>query len=428
MIIRRPRHCRRHALYSVWAITLLFAFAACDPEEDNPSEGDDSVNCMETKSCGSVQNGDYLAMYDFIPNGVFAIKTVSGDSARLVAKNLDGSLITADVNWNEQSDNYKTVSKWKIWHEEMYYWVNHDLIGDKENKTDRWYTLSLKYPGSSAADPKELSIDTPWGGFGSGIVGSANPFMLYYNFTNLVNFRNKDEVVFEKDDVVAGIPCKKYTFSTEFSGFITKREWWVLDNGFCLKHNYWNNGELAGVESFEVVLAELDTETYDAVTQKYARFRNQIKAEIPPVAEMLKATEGVAGGEWIAPAGFIPWTAGGIDFMVNFRALNWENYPVHEVHVKFKEGTDLKDATEAYKADIMSLPSMRELDDSGCINVSGYDMGCIWKYNNQTDECGDDYSYSTYKINTQGAGGEGVERTPSTPSEIFMRFTPVICV
>ena len=427
-MVHSKLHHRRLALCVAWALALSFSLSACDEEEEE--------DCALTNLCGDpsqaprVDTSKYLDFYNFIPDGTFAIKTAKGDVARFVSKNKDGSLITADIEWDESSKSHKTVSRWKVWHDDMYYWVTHDLIGEKDNKIDRFYTLSLKHPDSSVTAPKEMSISTTLGGWPSGQVSDATGmFLFYYNFAAFVNDPKKDKAVYEKDEAVAGIPCKKYSYSTDFGGgFTTKREWWVLGNGFCLKSNFYMNGELEGVQSFEAVLAEFDTKTYDGVTQKYARFRSQIKDEIPPVAEMIKATEGVAGGAWIAPSGYLPWTAGGIDFMINFRALNWKNYPVANVHVAFKEGTMLEEATEAYKAAIMAIPSMRQLESSWCLTDATYDTGCTWKYDNQTDDCGDGYSYFKYQIQTQGAGGENYVTTPTMPMQIFMGFTPVICV
>lgn len=412
------RH-RYLAFLAIWA--LSFALTACDEEEEG----------FEGADWSDVNTQEYLPLYNFIPDGAFALKTASGDTARFVAKNKDGSLITADIEWDESSERHKTVSNWKIWHDDMYYWVNHDLIGD-EVKTDRFYTLSLKYPGSSVTAPKMMTINAPWGGYASGQVGDATAILLfYYNFAAFVNDSRKDEAVFEKDDVVAGIPCKKYSHTADFLGYVTKNEWWILESGVCIKRNLWMNGELEGVQSFEVVLAELKTATYDEVTQKYARFRHQIKDEIPPVAEMLKATEGVAGGEWIAPGGFLEWTAGGIDFMVNFRALNWDGYPVSQVHIQFKEGTDLPEATEAYKAAIMEIPHMApDFIGTGCLELNGCNYSCQWPYHNDNHQA-DGIGYTKYEIQTSGDSNPDCSDAPlkpSTPRLIYIEYVDEIIV
>lgn len=449
---------RKLAILACWALASSFSLAACNEEEESPGEDD----CALTDSCDQENPGDesgtsggggddkpgetsqwpeintmeYLSLYNFIPSGAFAIKTASGDKARFVAKSKDGSLITADIEWDESSEDHRTVSNWKIWHDDMYYWVMHDLIGD-EVKSDRFYTLSLKYPGSSVTAPKMMRMESPWGGYAYGQVGDAagSVLLFYYNFAAFVNDGAKDEAVFEKDDVVAGIPCKKYSHSSDFFGYVTKDEWWILDNGFCIKRNLWLNGELEGVQSFELVLAEMEPESYDAVTQKYARFRNQIEPEIPPVAGMLKATEGVAGGEWIGPDGFLEWTAGGIDFMVNFRALEWEGYPVHQVHVQFKAGTDLAEATEAYKAEIMKIPYMApDFIGTGCMEFEGCNYSCQWPYHNDNNRP-DGIGYTEYEIQTSGDSDPACEEsnsqlniTPSTPLRIFIQYIDEIVV
>ncbi|MDR0965628.1 MAG: hypothetical protein LBM75_03855, partial [Myxococcales bacterium] len=438
---------------AVWTLALLVAVSACDSDED-PDD------CLLTDSCGSLEkpNGDntgnnnngnnnnnnggndsedtsqwpkpgttHADVYNFLPQGVFIFKNQTTNSmdigkGDLIAKNADGSLITASVQ-DLDTDSY-TVRDWAIWTKDgMYYKVDRKTKGEDENKHDLFYTISLKHADSTAATPKTAQISVPWGSYGAGAVADGSPLTFKVSGFNLLSFVNssvKDEAVFEKDESIAGVLCKKYVYED-----VLKYEYWIMDNGLALKRNvYLPNGDLEEVMSFETVIAELDTSSYDAVTQKFARFSNQISPAITePVADMFKMTEVVHGGEWIAPDTFLEWTYGGFDVMTIFRDDNWEGHPEHQVHVSFPAGTAMATEVAAYQASIMAIDGMVQTSGANCDPATN-SIGCEYKYNNsnyQSQDCGSSWEFA---IQTWGE----VMGTPSTPDSIYIRLVDIVCL
>lgn len=363
-----------------------------------------------------VNTANFSEFYDFIPCGTFIFQEKDADIAYLIAKNADGSLITSKIYKNPSSQSLNQNYEYRIWHEDMYYWVNHDYLYSKpdgwidagEITGDLFHTLSLKTPGGTVRNPQRMTVDAPYGGVASATAGDTNPLNLVCPFDKFVNMYDaniRDNAVFEKNEAVAGIPCKKYVYETSSS----KSEWWLLDNGCCLKYSTSFAGYSGG---FDMLQAELNTPTYDYVTQKYGNF-GQVNA-IPPVADMIKATEGIQGANWIAPASFLKWTAGGFNIMCNFRALDWEGYPVHQVYIGFPKGTAMPDALSAYRAEIMKIPNMKEPSHKG---MSG--MYDTWEYNNNTDEADGYWSFELRSFYSFG-GLDG------NPCQIFIWWTKEI--
>ena len=363
-----------------------------------------------------VNTANFGEYYDFFPTGTFLVQREGESIAYLFAKNADGSLITSKIEKNPSAQAFNQNHEYRIWHEDMYWWVNHEYryaetggwIGSGEIVGDIFYTLSLKTPDGTIRNPQRMTIDAPYGGVAAAVAADFNPLRIIAPFDAFVNSYNRDEAVFEKNDVVAGIPCKKYV--SESSLF--KSEWWILENGFCLKNSSVLNGQVTVI--FEVYEAELNTSTYDYVTQKYGKF-GQVNA-IPPVTSMVKATEGIQGANWIAPASFLPWTAGGFNIMVNFRALDWEGFPVHQIYIGFPDGTDMPTALNAYKAEIMKIPNMRELPGNGSTTLAR-----TWKYNNQTEDA---ESYWYFELRSMS----GLANMNGNPYQIFIQLIDVIFV
>jgi hypothetical protein len=363
-----------------------------------------------------VNTANFSEFYDFIPCGTFIFQEKNADLAYLIAKNADGSLITSKIYKNPSSQSLNQNYEYRIWHEDMYYWVNHDYLYSKpdgwtgagEITGDLFHTLSLKTPGGTVRNPQRMTVDAPYGGVASATAGDTNPLNLVCPFDKFVNMYDaniRDNAVFEKNEAVAGIPCKKYVYETSSS----KSEWWLLDNGCCLKYSTSFAGYSGG---FDMLQAELNTPTYDYVTQKYGNF-GQVNA-IPPVADMIKATEGIQGANWIAPASFLKWTAGGFNIMCNFRALDWEGYPVHQVYIGFPKSTAMPDALSAYRAEIMKIPNMKESSHKGMSGI--YDT---WEYNNNTDEADGYWSFELRSFYSFG-GLDG------NPCQIFIWWTKEI--
>lgn len=419
---------------------------------DNSQSGDESGDNQGNSQCNAdlpwpcVDTSDPAAIYDFLPYGVFGFKKPNDDTVELIAKNLDGSIITADIKWDEEHDNHNTIQTWKLWVDDMYYWVNHEIVGEDAGQRDQFWTLSLKNPGSTPQNPASFKLDTAWGSDAGGAVFPGhNPYFLRDDYADFIvrahqSLAGADGIEFEKDDEVQGIPCKKYIYR-DYTGKISD-EWWILDNGFLLKHNSWSTWkdepEIIGSDSLELIFYEFDTATHDDVLQKYGRFRNQIGDTIPPVADMFKVTEAVAGGEWIAPESlYLPWTAGGIDFMIVMHKSNAdpETSKPNSVRVYFKEGIDLREELDAYMEEIMKIEGMvldsNDLGYDGCAEpiVAGdgttADFGCHWEYDNyDASGCG---WFQYYKIWTEGTGINN-SSVPTTPSTMYLQSVNIICV
>ena len=419
---------------------------------DNSQSGDESGDNQGNSQCNAdlpwpcVDTSDPAAIYDFLPYGVFGFKKPNDDTVELIAKNLDGSIITADIKWDEEHDNHNTIQTWKLWVDDMYYWVNHEIVGEDAGQRDQFWTLSLKHPDSTPQNPVSFSLDTAWGADAGGAVFPGhNPYFIRDDYTDFVyrvhqSMAGATGIEFEKDDEVSGIPCKKYIYR-DYTGKISD-EWWILDNGFLLKHNSWSTWkdepEIVNSDSLELIFYEFDTATHDDVLQKYGRFRNQIGDTIPPVADMFKVTEAVAGGEWIAPESlYLPWTAGGIDFMIVMHNSNAdpETSKPHSVRVYFKEGIDLREELDAYMEEIMKIEGMvldsNDLGYDGCAEpiVAGdgttADFGCHWEYDNYgSQDCG---WFQYYKIWTEGTGINN-SSVPTTPSTMYLQSVDIICV
>lgn len=419
---------------------------------DNSQSGDESGDNQGNSQCNAdlpwpcVDTSDPAAIYDFLPYGVFGFKKPNDDTVELIAKNLDGSIITADIKWDEEHDNHNTIKTWKLWVDDMYYWVNHEIVGEDAGQRDQFWTLSLKHPDSTPQNPVSFSLDTAWGADAGGAVFPGhNPYFIRDDYTDFIyrvhqSMAGATGIEFEKDDEVSGIPCKKYIYR-DYTGKISD-EWWILDNGFLLKHNSWSTWkdepEIVNSDSLELIFYEFDTATHDDVLQKYGRFRNQIGDTIPPVADMFKVTEAVAGGEWIAPESlYLPWTAGGIDFMIVMHNSNAdpETSKPHSVRVYFQEGIDLSDALTDYMEQIMAIEGMvldsNDLGYDGCAEpiVAGdgttADFGCHWEYDNYgSQDCG---WFQYYKIWTEGTGINN-SSVPTTPSTMYLQSVDIICV
>ncbi len=367
----------------------------------------------------SVEITQFLPVYELLPKGVVVAKDGSGNTGALFAKNDDGSLIVAELEYDSGATAYKYASKWEIWHADMYYKVEDSVFTSKAGvKSDRFITGNLKTPGGKVTSPKTLVLNTPYGGSTTASVSDMTPLISALPFLYFVNDSQNASAVFEKDDVVAGISCKKYVYQTS-TPLTVKKEWWILENGFCLKHTSTLNGTLN--VAFEVSQAELNTPSYDYVTQKYAKFKDQV-GSVPAVGSMLKVADAVSGGAWIPAdpsSDFLPWSAGGIGLMVAFRALDVTGNPYHQVFFSFPAGTDKAADLAQYKTQILQIPKMRELKDKSIAT----DVVSYWEYDNNVDVACGGY-YLIFGVTTYGPGAG----SPSNPAMISIRQITKICV
>ena len=363
-----------------------------------------------------IKSDDYAAFYEFIPEGAFAIRTLNGEVARMVAKSADGSITVAELSAKKADDaHWKQVKSWSIWKDHEYWNLHHDTIGSGENKQDRFFLDHMTDEKSDAA--KAPRMVHPTEGYQwhttNVTIDSINPLLFYYNYLDFPS----DQAEYAGDVEIMGVTTHKYVTSNSSA----TAEWFVLDNGFCVKKNFrwaWSEEEWDKTESFEPVILELGSKDYDEVLQKYGVFYDQLDVtKTPAVSEMIVQTQADTSGAWIAPSHFQAWTHGSIDFAVNFRAMNWDNYPIYKIFVKMKPGTDLANEMEAYKTELLTIPDMAlEGNGNGCLDVGGLDLGCTWEYSNDGDDCKAQYFF--YRVKTAGTGLSGTD-TPSSPDVIF---------
>jgi hypothetical protein len=290
--------------------------------------------------------------------GVFAYafetKSWNGD-IDVYAKAADGSFTHSEIEGDEKSSNYGKTTEYRVWEGENYHGIYH--TNDTKARTTRYWQVLGEYPGQTLTQDAEV--------IPGALMGMANPHGVYEGqparistfttaTTPFVKFITSDDcerAVFEKNDAVAGIPCKKYVYDNGYS----INSYWVLDNGFCLKYD--SDSEYA-MTDFYLSEAETTAPTYDYVIGKYYRGRDVYSAPVP-LAQMQPLTHMHLGG-WAAASQtwVIPWTAGGINYMTMWYEFRNGARILHTYDVNL-DMTAFTDAQRiAYFAQVKAIPDM----------------------------------------------------------------------
>ena len=298
-------------------MTAVMIFTACTSEEtnvpddpNNPSNPDNPNNpsLFTKRTFNSVK--DYV---DFMPVGVYVYDYENNtwkSDIDVYSKTADGALIYGQIEDKEGSEYYGETIKFSVWKGSIFQGVHH-RAGVDFHRTAYWKTLG-EFPGQILTQDQSTGDIDGHGLRHATAGGHSRDIIFMEGFTPFARFITSDDcekVVFEKNDVIKGISCKKYVYK---NGAYTN-SYWVLEDGFCLQFH----SELFPATNFNLVEAETSAPNPDYVIENYYRAGDN-PFPLVPLAEMYILVHVNVGGGWIAPERemLIPWTDGGINYMI----------------------------------------------------------------------------------------------------------------
>jgi hypothetical protein len=310
--------------------------------------------------------------YDFIPQGVFQIRGM-GTWDDLIGKCADGSLTMSEIS-STASGQWEVgdIAEYRVWKGANFYRVFFSV--DDETKKTQYFTHKGEFTSDKTLGTSDkvgyFSTATDWNtgnisvaGYGAGNVLSGEA--LFKTYTAFITSNDCETATFEKNDAVAGIPCKKYVKGA--------KEWWVLDNGFCLKYVDNNiNSDYGNPVLHEVVKGSLTAPDADAVLRDYYKDPD-ITSPPTPLAEMphtliCKEAAMVATDGWV-----VPWTAGNINF--SYSAGNLKDGMVRWV-IMFQKVVPVAQQVNEYIDRVMQIPNMV------CTYNNTKEYSILWEGNN----------------------------------------------
>jgi hypothetical protein len=294
---------------------------------------------------------------DFFPEGVFVYayenQSWNGD-IDLYAKGADGSFTYCEFNGDPESSYYNDVNEWRVWEGENYHGIYYT---NKENVT-HWWQVKGEYPGETLTQSATKYFGAVYEG------NPADAWISILSMTPFIRFITSNDcetAVFEKEETIAGIPCKKYTIAG-YGG--TTASYWVLENGFCIKYD--NTAEYA-MTDFYLVKGELGIANYDAVLKKH--YHNSHTFSDPTSVADMQILTHMKKGEWLASSGppegvsnwVIPWTAGGINHITLWYDLGKTFPHTYSLNLDQREITDAERL--AYFGQVKAIPYMAVKSD-----------------------------------------------------------------
>ena len=383
------------------AATMMFS--GCDKEDPtDPINPEASYPDKFTKrTFASVK--DYI---DFMPVGVYvyAYETESWNGDMDVyAKAADGSFTFSEIEGDEKSSYYGKTNEFRVWEGENYHGIYH--TNDTKKQTTTYWQVLGEYPGETLTQdetPAVIMGMVSLKGVYEGKPQGVTEFMP--SITPFVKFITSDDcerAVFEKNDVVAGIACKKYVYNNGYS----VNSYWVLNNGFCLKYD--SDSEYA-MTDFYLSEAETAAPDCDYVIGKYYRGKDVYSA--PPQLSQIPPLTHMHFGEWAAAAQtwVIPWTAGGVNYMTMWYAFRNGTRVLHTYDIDLDQTAFTDAQRTAYFAQVKAIPDMSVKQDYDTGNPDTY-RSVVFKGNNHTDHpsltFGDSYYYIDYDFNLSSING-----------------------
>jgi hypothetical protein len=283
--------------------------------------------------------------FNFMPVGTFLCQSVgSGSYDRLYAKCADGSLTSAEIA-NETDYFPGAVDDYQIWRGSNYYHVYYDTDEKAFYRSEGNFTAE-----HTLEETKLVGKVNPGGAYATlhGAPTYVNPLngLVASRFFSFITSDACEKAVFEKNETVAGIACKKYVLNGE--------AWWVLENGFCLK-----NVSAYGTTYFEVIEGELGTKDYNTVLMKY--YKDPAAVSIVPLESMPSLLH-LKDDAWIGgAANVIPWTASELDYSV--AAGNFKDGIIEWNIVTYYTEENIA-ALPAYEAKVLQIPDMLVTKDT----------------------------------------------------------------
>ena len=310
---------------------------------------------------------NHLDYYNFMPQGVFLFRDI-GSWDNLIAKCTDGSITLATIS-NYNSDRWKVgdINDYHIWHGTNHYKIFFEI--DDQNQT-RYFRHEGNFTSENTLGVSEkVGMIATSSNYYTGITASPNytnifpPPMSGWDFTCFIKSNDCETATFEKNDVVAGIACKKYV-----KGVLS---WWVLDNGFCLKHTY------NDIVRLDLVKGSFNAPNYDAVLQEYYKDPDITTPSVVPLASMPSVV--ILKDKAFVQGGYLPWTAG--NFKYSYSAGNLKDGMI-KWEIELDSGVTAAQLNE-YVSRINQIPNMTQTSgastamsfswegDNSCIS-SGY--------------------------------------------------------
>jgi hypothetical protein len=307
---------------------------------------------------GSVSTGPFTKktfknereLYEFIPEGVFLFRSITTVDD-LLAKCADGSFTRAEIRNPTTSGNSLDGKVGDILNYNIWQGVNHyRLFFQINGETNR--TEYFRHEGNFLAEHALGLCDTiksitSSSNYYTGLslaISALSAFSVLYmkqwSFAYFICNDDCETATYEKDDIVAGIACKKYVKNN--------RQYWVLPNGFCLKIvNY-------GTTVLEVIEGSLSTTTCDAVLQQYYKDPDITTpsivplSSIPTIALLKEAAMVSSSNSWV-----VPWTAGNI--YISFAVGNLKD-GMTKWEIQFKDVLPTDAQVAEYEARVKQIP------------------------------------------------------------------------